>query len=258
MDLAKILEQIGLTEKEAKIYLALLELREALPSVLARKASVKRPTTYVILEQLLKKGLVGHVKRGRLLYFSALDPRQLLETERDRYEKLQHALPELLQLHEKLAATPKMSVFEGKEGLIKIMEDTLTAKTEILCWADVAKAVECLREYYPTYIKKKVARNLWLRGVFCYDKIALRFKKFGKQELREIYLVPKEKFPFKNEINIYDDKVAIISQDDEIGVIIQNQAIADTQRAIFELGFEYAKILEKDLLTDEDMKYVSS
>ncbi len=75
------------------------------------------------------------------------------------------------------------------------------------------------------------------------------FKKFGEAELREIYLIPKEKFPFRNEINIYDDKVAIISHEDEIGVIIQNKNIADTQRSIFELGFEYAKILERDLLT---------
>ena len=53
---------------------------------------------------------------------------------------------------------------------------------------------------------------------------------------------------FKNEINIYDDKVAIISHEDQIGVIIQNKNIADTQRSIFELGFEYAKILEKQKL----------
>ncbi|MBI2639202.1 hypothetical protein HYW83_06485 [Candidatus Peregrinibacteria bacterium] len=245
MDLAKILQNTGLAEKEAKIYLALLELHESLPSSIARRARVKRPTTYVILEQLQRRGLVSYIKKGKLLYFQALDPHAFLEDQNNKYRALERALPELISLHAKLSATPQMSIFEGEEGLIKIMEDTLTAKTELLCWADVSLAVNSLRNYYPTYIAKKVKRKIWLRGVFCYDPMAVRFKKRGKEELREIYLIPKEKFPFKNEINIYDDKIAIISHEDQIGVIIQNQNIADTQRSIFELGFEYAKILEE-------------
>lgn len=257
MDISAILGNVGLTEKEAKIYLALLELKEALPSTLAKKSGVKRPTTYVVLEQLQKRGLVSHIKKGNFLYFQPLDPRTLIEDQHNKYLALEKTLPELLKLHSKYAATPQMSVYEGKEGLIKIMEDTLTSKTELLCWADVSAAVECLKDYYPTYIRKKVARGLWLRGVFCYDKMALRFKKFGEKELREIYMIPKEKFSFKNEINIYNDKVAIISQKDEVGIIIQNQDIADTQRAIFNLGFEYAKMLEEKLLTKKDREYLS-
>ncbi len=245
MDLTQILQNTGLSEKEAKIYLSLLELQEALPSTIARKANVKRPTTYVILEQLQSKGLVGHIKKGKFLYFRAQNPHSLIEDQYDKCKMIEKALPDLLQLHEKYTATPQMSVYEGKEGLIKIMEDTLTTKTELLCWADVTIAVTSLKDYYPTYIAKKVKRKIYLRGIFCYDKLALRFKEHSKDELREVHLIPQKKFPFKNEINIYDDKVAIISHEDKIGVIIQNKNIADTQRSIFELGFEYAKILEK-------------
>lgn len=248
MDILKILEQIGLSEKEAKIYLKLLELREALPSTLAKRANVKRPTTYVILEQLLQKGLVSHVKKGKLFYFRAQSPHSLLEDQQKKYKDLEKALPELINLNEKYTATPQMSVYEGEKGLIQIMEDTLTTKTELLCWADVDLAVGSLRSYYPSYIAKKVKRKIWLRGIFSYSKLALRFKETGEKELREVYLIPKEKFPFKNEINIYDDKVAIISHKDQVGVIIQNKDIADTQRSIFNLGFEYAEILEKQTL----------
>lgn len=246
MDIQKILQNIGLSDKETKIYLALLELKETLPSTISRKTKVKRPTTYVILEQLQKKGLVSHIKRGRALYFQALNPHSLLEDQYNKYTALEKALPELLGLHEKYSSIPQMSLFEGKEGLIRIMEDTLTTKTELLCWADVEEAITtCLKDYYSSYIKKKIARKIWLKGIFTYGKLAIQFKKRGKEELREIYMIPKEKFPFRNEINIYDDKVAIISHEDEIGIIIQNKNIADTQRAIFKLGFEYAKILEK-------------
>jgi HTH-type transcriptional regulator, sugar sensing transcriptional regulator len=247
MKLQKVLKNIGLSEKESKIYLALLELHEALPSVVARRAGVKRPTAYVVLEQLVKKGLASYFKKGKTLYFRSLNPYALLEDQHSKYTALEKSLPELLSLHEKYSVTPQMSIFEGKKGIIEIMEDTLRTSTELLCWADVSLATGTfLADYYPSYIEKKVKNKIWLRGIFCHDKRALEFKARGKEELREVYLIPKKKFPFKNEINIYDDKVAIVSHKDKIGVIIQNKDIADTQRAIFKFGFEYAKILESN------------
>jgi hypothetical protein len=48
-------------------------------------------------------------------------------------------------------------------------------------------------------------------------------------------------------INIYDDKVAIVSHQDQVGVIIENKNIADTQRSIFNFAFDYAKILESGM-----------
>ncbi|MFA6527925.1 MAG: helix-turn-helix domain-containing protein [Candidatus Gracilibacteria bacterium] len=257
MDLQKTLERIGLSDKEASVYLTLLGFQEALPSVISRKSGVKRPTTYVILEYLEKRGLASHVKKGTTLYYRALNPYALLEDQHRRYSDLERALPELVGLHEKYAAIPQMTVYEGKEGIVEIMEDTLKTSTELLCWADViSSATTLLKDYYRSYVDTKVKRKIWLRGIFCYDKLALEYKKRGEEELREVYLIPKDKFPFKNEINIYDDKVAIVSHQDKVGVIIQNKNIADTQRSIFNFGFEYAKILEKGILTKEDIKYL--
>ena len=180
------------------------------------------------------------------MYFRALSPYSLIEDQHKKYSALEEALPELLSLNSKFVATPQMTLYEGENGIIQIMEDTLTTSTEILCWADVSLAVgTVLGDYYPSYVKKKVERKIFLRGIFCDDKLAREFKAKGKEELREVRLISKKKFPFKNEINIYDDKVAIISHEDKIGVIIQNKAIADTQRSIFELGWEYAKMLDK-------------
>lgn len=258
MDLSSTLQGIGLSEKESKVYLELLTLKEALPSQISRKAGVKRPTTYLILEQLTKKGLVSQVKKGRYVYFQPVNPHSLLEDQYSRYNNLEKALPELLSLHKQFAVQPQVSFFQGKEGIIRIMEDTLKSSTELLCWADVTLATRTLlKDYYPTYITKKVKRKLWLRGIFSYDKASLDVKRRGEKELREVYLIPKEDFPFKNEINIYDDKVAIVSHADQMGVIIQNANIADTQRSIFNFAFKYAKEAEKCLLSEEDLRFLS-
>ena len=115
MNLNKILQHIGLSDKEAKIYLTLLEFKEALPSTISRRSGVKRPTTYVVLDQLQKQGLVSHVKKGKLEYFQPVNPHSLLEREYGKYHALEEALPELLQMHQKYAVTPQMQVFEGKD-----------------------------------------------------------------------------------------------------------------------------------------------
>ncbi len=249
----------GLNEKEAIIFLTLLELNEAQPSIIAKRSGLKRPTTYTVLEQLQKKGLVSRASKKGQTFYRSVSPRTFIEEQKRKFENLESRLPELLVLHKKYESTPQMSIFEGKKGLIQIMEDTLSTSTELLCWANIQVAVHTvLEDYYPIYIEKKVKNKVFLKGIFPYEKGALEFKKKGLKELRKVHLIPKEKCPFENEINIYDDKVAIISHQDKIGVIIQNQSIADTQRAIFNFAFEYAKLLEKDILTEEDLAYLNS
>lgn len=253
------LEKIGLTEKEALIYITLTEIGEAPPSVIAKSAKLKRPTTYVILEQLVEKGIVGHVKKRDQKMFSPVDPNFLLEYEKKKFEELEEVIPELVTLKNLYKKAPRISLFEGDEGIIQILDDSLTAKDEIYCWSNTGLASStALHQYHPFFLKKKIDKKIYSKCLFTYDKNGLQFKKNSKKELREVYLVPLEKFPFENEINIYNDKISIISLKDKIGVIIQNQNIADTQRAIFNLGFEYAKLFEKDLLTKEDRFFLRS
>ncbi len=262
--LTQLLKNIGFSEKEATVYLTLLELNEALPAGIARKTGLKRPTTYLVLEELQKRGIVSSVKKSGILYYQASKPEVFLEKERQRItsmnktlETLTTALPELQALHQQYAATPQMSVYYGKEGLIQVMEDTLTAKGDILCWSNTDLAVNTLlKDYHPSYVKKKVKRKIWSKCLFLEDAIGRNFKKRSKEELREVRFLPEDERVFGNEINIYDDKVSIISHEDQVGVIIQNKNIAETQRAIFELCFKMAKQLEKEVLTKDDIEFL--
>ena len=244
-----LLQNLGLSKREAEIYLALLELNEALPSTLAKKVGQKRPTCYLTLEKLQARGLASSVKKKGILYYQATKPDYFLEKERTRAQELEKtltsltsALPELLSLHQKYTATPQMSVFYGKEGLIQVMEDTLNSKTELLCWSNVEVAESTfMKDYHPAYVTKKIRRKIWSKCLFTPDKVAVHLKKQSKKQLREVRFIPKSKYEFENEINIYDDKVSIISHRDQLGVIIQNQAIADSQRALFYLAYENAR-----------------
>ncbi len=245
--LLSTLAACGLSPKQSAVYLALLELGESTPLTISRLARVKRPTTYVILQELVEKGLITFITRGRGVHFRALDPSVLYEVQESALVQLRDSLPLLSSLAERQKAggskgVSDMRVYQGRSGLQQIMQDTLTSKGEILCWVDLELVTKkFFKNYWARYIRQRVAKRLRVRAIMVADQAARSFKVRDKEELRESVLIPKAQFPLHGEMNIYNDKIAILSYEEPIGVIIQNQAIADMQRSIFNLSFELAR-----------------
>ena len=90
----ELLAQIGLSEAEASIYLAALELGESLPKHLAEKAQIKRPTLYKILPDLFAKGLLTQTIKGKRRYLVAEDPELLIEKKQSELKMLEEKIPE--------------------------------------------------------------------------------------------------------------------------------------------------------------------
>ena len=99
------LRHLGLSENEAKVYMAMLELGPSVVVEIARKAGTNRPTTYVQIESLKEKGLVSTQIKGKKQYFIAESPEKLellidneLKTVENKKGELKTFLPELLNL----------------------------------------------------------------------------------------------------------------------------------------------------------------
>lgn len=243
MTLFNVLIDIGLTKKEAGVYLATLELGPSVASDIALKAKMNRVTCYDILEKLIRKGFISTYTQKKVRVFAATDPDLMRSSYRQKYMNLKGALPELRRLHGK-TPHPRVRYYEGIEAIKKIYLDTLTAKTEILNYADSKSIREHWPEYDKEYVKARVKKNIYLRGIAPLDESGKAVVKKDKESYREIRLVKPGEFSFANEINIYDDKVAIISfsKEEVLGMIIESQEIADTQRAIFRMAWEFAGI----------------
>lgn len=104
---------VGLSEKEAKVYLACLMVGPSPIQQIAERAGVKRPTTYVMVKSLIERGLVCTTEAGKRTHFYACSPKKIvdiLEEEKkanDRKQKaFKAALPELLA-HLEQAVAPK-------------------------------------------------------------------------------------------------------------------------------------------------------
>jgi hypothetical protein len=96
-------------------------------------------------------------------------------------------------------------------------------------------------------VAKRAKKKIYLRGVSPLDEAGLKVKSENRKYFRNIRLVPRNKYNFSNEINIYDNKVSIISfKEGLIGMIIESTEIADTQRTIFKMIWEFAALLQKN------------
>lgn len=243
--LIKILTNLGLNTKEAGIYLACIEKGTSAVSELAQSAKINRVTTYDILEKLKSKGLVSFFTKKKIKYFSATDPEIVLDEYEKRTNDFRQFLPKFKQLTGE-TSHPRVRYFEGLEGIKTIYADTLTSKTEILNYANTEEIRKNWPNYDSEYVAKRAKKQIFLKGIAPHDKAGEILKKEDEKYYRNIKLVPANEFDFTNEINIYDDKVAIISFKDElIGMIIESHEIANSQRTIFNMCWKFADLFNK-------------
>lgn len=243
MHLQNVLTNIGLNPKEAKVYLANLEIGSAPASEIAIRAKMNRVSTYDILERLISRGFVSTFIQNNITYFRATEPDILRQEVRKKYMDFKEALPELRRL-KGTPSHPHIRYYEGLEAVKKIYADTLSAKTEILNYADSKSIRTFWPSYDKDYVDERVKRRIYLRGIAPDDEAGRNVMRSNEEKHREIRLVRAGPFSFNNEINIYDDKVAIVSfsKKEILGMIIESEDIANTQRAIFMMAWEFANI----------------
>src|SRR3989344_3804147 len=118
-----IIEKLGFSDKQVKVYMACLELAEATITDLARKAGIKRSTAHLAVQELEVMGLLSETKKGKKRLISPAHPRRLLELASFREKRIEEIMPELTALYNAPANKPKIQVFEGVEGVRSLYLD---------------------------------------------------------------------------------------------------------------------------------------
>ncbi len=247
----KDLEAVGFQEKEARVYLASLELGQATAQQIALKAGVKRPTTYFILEGLMGQGLATSFHQGKKQFFIAEAPDRLLELldqERKeiavREEKFRVLLPQLQSINNRQKEKPVVKYYEGKEGILSMVK----------ACAETSKGQEVYAAFSQDVINQVFDKNI-LQGLVAYrvskdvtskgmyvnsnDSVSERYTKIRHTE--SIKLSEKE-FPMSCDIAIYEDKIRIASLKERIvGIVIEDKEIAQSFRLLYDCAWKWVK-----------------
>lgn len=251
-----ILKTIGLTDKETEIYDLLMQKGEVPVGVLLDNLKMKRPTVYKSLYELEKKGLVSKRDIAKKIHFRPEPPTNILtylaqrEKEHERVtEDVRSLIPQLTSSYILAVEKPVVSTFEGIKGLKEIYEDTLRERKEILAVLQTGEVDEEMFKWLTTtYAKKRAKLKIKAKVIVASGKWSESYQSKNEKEYRETVLVPSNTFPFRHEVDVYGNKVAFINYkkgEKLIGVVINHPQIAETMRAILNLGWIGAAEIQK-------------
>jgi predicted transcriptional regulator len=234
-----LLKRIGLDDKETEVYLALLSLKMAKASAIAKASKQERTHTYLILRSLEEKGLVSELERGKVRHFVAEPPQRLKQFVENREKELKSLsplidgiLPILSSLTKPLTGTPRVTMLSGMEGMRQIYRDAF--HQEICGIFNPASMYEAFGKNIVTDILGKQplrGRDLLIDG----PATKKYLKEVPPDEGYQVKILPKTS-PFTSDMMIVGDTVVLFAYDDQQTIVrIENAAITDTFRAWFEI-----------------------
>jgi HTH-type transcriptional regulator, sugar sensing transcriptional regulator len=228
------LKKSGLSETEAKVYLALLDLGPSLAGKISRRTGLHRRTVYDTTERLIKKGLIGYILENNRRLFRASNPEKIVEMIDERKNLVMPIMNSLALKYNETKKKEETNFYKGKEGLKTVFEDQLNYK-EVLILGASPKAYEVLQFYFKWYDKKRKLKKIKTR-IIAQDR---RIKRIPLAEIR--YLPEKYENPVS--MNIYGDNVAIIlwGSAKPMAIVIKNEEMAKGYRQYFELVWNIAK-----------------
>lgn len=244
----QILTELSLTEYEAKIYLAALELGEANNLKLSKKSGVNRVALYDVIKSLVTKGMLSTVEKGKRVLYVPTDPEILLKivkTQKTSMEikekQLIELMPELKSIFNANEKKPNVTFYEGKNGLLAIQRQFLKCKSKnlrIIFLFDNLRNVFSEKESQD-YAEERQKNKIKVKSIAIIKDSKIPVHQ-PKGDVERVYLNYKE-FPFDSDITIYDDKIAIVSLHQLVGIVIRNKEFATSMQTFYDLAWSKAK-----------------
>lgn len=241
MDKAILTRNLGLSEKEAAVYIAILELGSSTIQPIAKHSGIKRTSIYYFIDHLVELGLAETAEiRGRT-HYKALPPDGLVALQERRLDEIKNALPQFASIFNVSTKKPKISYYEGTEQIQNIMLEETRCKEVLGIWpgtmaVDVVGGMAFMEKLDRLRRQKGVMlKVIRFRG----KEVIFRGSAHGAEHLREIRF-PTEDIDFPIAIGIYDTgKVGFITSKKEgFGIMLESEEIYQAMKFLFYLFWE--------------------
>ena len=241
------IEELGLSNKEARVYVACLMAGPSAVQRIADQAGIKRVTTYVILESLVGLGLVSQSVKGKKTLFIAEDPtnlRRLLEKReqelREQTANFDSILPELAGLKTVPKESPNVKFVDSADGIRAIFATFYATYGknggEVLGISNLDQLHAFFPERGSGSPNPERTKND-LSSKFIYTSVdgpRYTAEEDRKANRTSLFITPGE-YPIRGDITIVGEHVIMISLEGTrpIGITIRSQEIADSMKALF-------------------------
>lgn len=251
MEIPEILEKIGLNQKEAMVYMALLEVGTSSVEGIAKKAGTKRPTTYLILDELQKKGLATLIPRAKKILYMPEPPDKILTDLNRKQELVKRFLPNLLALYNAPKNKPHVLLFEGKEGVREVYDKILLAK-EVKFFATIKDFITFYPDYIPRLVQKTLNKEMKIRELLTQNTEDIAYAKSIKHTENYEHRFTPIGQNFQTDNVLFDGNIVFFSYEPYIfAVMIQSKVIYQSLHTLFELAWQNAMPYEKIITRSE-------
>lgn len=232
---------IGLSEKEAKIYLALLQVDKNGVQELATRTKINRTTVYPVIESLQKKGLVSEIQDGKKVEYMA-EPPERLETYVERQKvvfeehakRLKDIIPQIKSIQREQGERPVVKYFEGRDGAISAYEEFYRFDPNVeedgyfIFNKDLLGTVFTWDEQQ-RFVDIRVGKKLVPNSIYNYEKGDYPFTTPGGKRVR----IDEKKYPILCDISIARDRIVITTLGEKVsGFFITSKDIAETLKSL--------------------------
>lgn len=232
---SKVLQEMGLPETAALIYLELIKSPKLTISEIARATRTKRATCYQYIDQLLSKDFIVRVPVGKRMFYSAVSPKKILSIAKKQYSMLENAMGEMTKQYDESTHKPQVMFYEGKRELKNIYDNLFKTVGDVYSIFPPAAFFENFTEKdyedFEILISEYAIKS---RDLIADDGYFHRIEQLRKKTGIENKVTKKLPGSFKSNIDvlIFNDNVALVSLRDLSALVIQSKDIADLFRSI--------------------------
>jgi HTH-type transcriptional regulator, sugar sensing transcriptional regulator len=244
----KLLEEIGLTKGEIKVYLTLLKTGETTTGKIVEEAQISSGKIYEILDKLIKKGLASFIIKEKTKYFQASSPNRILDYIQEKEKSLKEKekeiireLPYLIELEKSKEQKEEIRLFKGFKGVQTIIFEALselTSKDEVLAMGVFSKKPEQFNLLWPKWHMERIKNKIRCRIIFSEKgtEYSDSFKKMRYTDLKFIEgLTPAA-------VDVIGNRALIFTYGkDPTCLSIKNLEIVQSFRTFFEALWKKAK-----------------
>lgn len=233
----ELLEELGLTKLEIKIFEFLLDNGPSIVGDVARKTGIHRRNSYDALERLIQKGLVSYIKENNVKQYEASSPDVVYEKLKSRLTEWEEVMPDLEEKRKQWDNKKETLFFRGISGIKHIFFDQIEVGEEVLVHATNMDTSSVLKYFFPKYQNLRKENNIKTRMIFD-ESFKADLSKMKKLPLCKIKMISGCNSTDTSQY-IYGDNVAIVRWSSEpFAILIRDKEISKSFREKFEVFWD--------------------
>ena len=241
MQVEKVLEKLGFSPNEIKVYLTLNDHGSTKAGRVSKLAKIDRSSCYNSIKILQEKGLVSYVLIGKIKWFQAAGPKRLLEYIKEQEDDVLSIIPELQSRHKAAKIEGQVRLFRGIKGIKSIFLDIIRTGEDNFVFGSEGQFAEVMPEFALQFDRLKREKGIKTYMIMRQDRFNDKNKIYKLDQKVSIHRFIPSRYESPVVTNIYGNKIALIIWTSEPeGIIIENPAAAKSYKSYFDFMWDNA------------------